>query len=189
MHNAQNYYPDCPEALIVGLARTGDRSAFEELIHRRQSWIRNLMRRFSGDASLADDLAQQVFLQVWQKIHTLKKADAFGAWLKRVAISVWLQYLRKSDALRGADELADDEHAQHDSSGLGMDLDSALATLAHPVRTCIVMSYHGGMSHQEIAEHTALPLGTVKSHIQRGTGRLRQVLSAYRDKETAEESQ
>ena len=90
MRKAQDYYPDCPEAIIVGFARTGDRSAFAELVRRRQSSIRNLMRRCSGDATLADDLSQQVFLQVWLKIHTLKKANAFGAWLKRLAVSIVL---------------------------------------------------------------------------------------------------
>ena len=63
----------------------------------------------------------------------------------------------------------------------GMDLGGALATLANAVRLCIVLSYHEGMTHPEIAEATKLPLGTVKSHINRGTQRLRQLLSAYRD--------
>lgn len=188
MRKAQNYYPLCPEAMIVGLARTGDRSAFAELVRRRQSWIRNLMRRFCNDATLADDLAQQVFLQVWLKIHTLKKANAFGAWLKRLAVSVWLQHVRKKDPLRGAGELAEVELAQHDSTSVGMDLDSALATLTNPVRLCIVLSYHVGMSHREIAEHVDIPLGTVKSHIKRGTQRLRQILAAYKDKPNAEKS-
>jgi RNA polymerase sigma-70 factor (ECF subfamily) len=186
MHKAQDHYPDCPEAMIVSFARTGDRSAFEELVRRRQSSIRNLMRRCCRDTALADDLAQQVFLQVWLKIRTLKQANAFSAWLRRLAVSVWLQYSRKNDALRGADELAELDHAQQDSTSMSMDLDSALATLSSPVRLCIVLSYHEGMTHLEIAELMELPLGTVKSHINRGTQRLQQILAAYRDK--AEES-
>ena len=61
MHKAQDYYPGCPEPMIVSFARTGDRGAFEELVRRRQSSVRNLMRSCCGDATLADDLAQQVF--------------------------------------------------------------------------------------------------------------------------------
>ena len=61
------------------LARNGDRSAFEELVRRWQSWVRNLMRRCCGDATLADDLAQQAFLQVWLKIHTL--GEGWLAWV------------------------------------------------------------------------------------------------------------
>ena len=57
MFKAREYYPKCPEALIVSLAQDGDRGAFEELVHRRQSAVRNLMRRCCRDPSLADDLA------------------------------------------------------------------------------------------------------------------------------------
>jgi RNA polymerase sigma-70 factor (ECF subfamily) len=183
----QNYYPDCPEVMIVSLARNGDRDAFAELVRRRQSGIRNLMRRCCRDSTLADDLAQQVFLQVWQKIHTLKQAGAFGAWLKRLAVSVWLQYLRKKDALRDAEALADHEYPQQESTSLGMDLDQALAALSNPVRLCIILSYHEGLSHREIADLVALPLGTVKSHIHRGTQRLQQILAAYRDESQLED--
>ncbi|MDP6095763.1 MAG: sigma-70 family RNA polymerase sigma factor [Gammaproteobacteria bacterium] len=181
MHKTQDYYPNCPEAMIVSLARTGDRSAFADLVRRRQSSIRNLMRRCSGDITLAEDLAQQVFIQVWLKIHTLKQASAFSAWLKRLAISVWLQYLRKNDALRDADALAETELAHNDTTSEGMDLDQALAALSNPVRLCIVLAYHEGMSHGEIADLMDMPLGTIKSHIKRGTERLQQCLSAYQD--------
>jgi RNA polymerase sigma factor (sigma-70 family) len=167
--------------MIVGLARNGDRSAFAELVQRRQTSIRSLMRRCCRDATLADDLAQQVFLQVWLKIHTLKQADAFGGWLKRLAISVWLQHQRKNDPLRGADTPADAERARPDTTGLGMDLDQALGALSDTERLCVVLSYQEGMSHAEIAKATDLPLGTVKSHILRATKRLQQMLSAYRD--------
>ena len=174
--------------MIVSLARSGDRSAFAELVRRRQSSIRNLMRRCCSDTNLADDLAQQVFLQVWLKIHTLKQANAFGAWLRQLAISVWLKHQRKKDALRGADELTKVELAQHDSTSVGMDLDRALATLSNTVRLCVVLSYEEGMSHREITDLIDLPLGTVKSHILRGTKRLQQILSAYGDQPDPEKS-
>ena len=69
-----------------------------------------------------------------------------------------------------------------------MDLDRALATLSDPVRLCIVLSYHERMTHGEIAELTSLPLGTIKSHIRRGTERLQKILSAYRDTPRVEET-
>lgn len=181
MQRAHDYYPKCPEPMIVGLARTGDRNAFAELVRRRQSSVRNLMRRCSGDITLADDLAQQVFVQAWMKIRTLKNADAIGAWLKKVAISIWLQHLRKKDALHNADEFEDNDTPHDAESGVDMDLDMALATLPEAVRLCIVLSYHEGMTHAEIAQALEIPLGTVKSHINRGTEKLRQILSPYRE--------
>jgi len=185
---AQDYYPECPEAYLVSLARSGDRSAFAELVRRRQSQVRNLMRRCCGDPSLADDLAQQVFLKVWLTIRTLRRVTAFGAWLNQLAVSVWLQHLRKKDALRGAREFREVEPNQQNPDGLDWDLDRALATLSAHERLCLVLSYQEGMSHGEIARLTELPLGTVKSHINRGGHQLRQVLSAYTDRPGAERS-
>ena len=174
--------------MLVGLARSGDRGAFAELVNRRQIWIRNLMRRFCGDVTLADDLAQQVFLQAWRKIPALQQPSRFAAWLKRMAINVWLQHARRNDPLRQAQEPDDTRTAQRDATSVAMDLDSALATLPDDVRLCIVLSYHEGMTHGEIEQYTGMPLGTVKSHIRRGTKRLQEQLAAYGDARPAEES-
>jgi RNA polymerase sigma-70 factor (ECF subfamily) len=164
VHKAQDYYPDCPEAFLVSLARTGDRKAFAEIVRRRQSSIRNLMRRCCNDYTLADDLTQQAFLKVWLGIRKLRKANAFSGWLKRVG---------------GAGEMTGNELPQHNTTGMVLDLDRALVKLPDPVRLCVVLSYHEGMSHAEIAKLTHIPLGTVKSHIRNGAHQLQQLLSAY----------
>ena len=179
-------YTNAAEAVVVGLARAGDRDAFSELVRRRQSWIRNLMRRCCGDTTLADDLAQQAFLQALRKIRLVRQPQGFGAWLKRIAINIWLQHLRANDALRGADEYDDTQLVQQATSGVALDLDRALETLSKPERLCVVLSYNEGMTHGEIADLTKLPLGTVKSHIRRGTQRLQQFLSAYGNRPSAE---
>lgn len=188
MNRAQDYYPESPEALIVNLARGGDRKAFEELVRRHQSPVRNFMRRCARDNSLADDLAQQTFLKVWLNIRNLKEAKAFAAWLKKIAISIWLQHLRKNDVLTHSEELADTSSIEQPTPGIALDLNSALATLPEIVQLCIVLSYQEGMSHNEIVEATDIPLGTVKSHIKRGSERLRQLLEAYGDSEVTEQS-
>ena len=181
-------YADSPEALIVGLACGGDRDAFAVLVGRRQSWLRNLLRRCCGDASLADDLAQQVFLQAWRKLPHLRRPDRFGPWLRRLAINTWLQHRRAKDALRDADAVDDNAPAPPAAPGVAVDLDRALAALPDPVRLCVVLSYRDGLTHGEIADAAGLPLGTVKSHIRRGTQRLRQLLSAYREAPCPEEA-
>ncbi len=181
MSRPPDRYGDSPEALVVALARGGDRDAFAALVARRQSWLRNLMRRCCGDPGLADDLAQQVFLQAWRKIPHLRRPASFGPWLRRLAVNTWLQHLRASDALRGADTLDDVDAATPEPPGVAMDLDRALATLPDVVRLCVVLSHRDGMTHGEIADGTHLPLGTVKSHIRRGTQRLRRLLAAYRE--------
>ena len=79
----------------MSLAINGDKSAFEDLVRRKQSWVRNLMRRLCGDAVEADDLSQQVFLQVWRKISGVQKPEAFDGWVKQIAINTWLQQVRR----------------------------------------------------------------------------------------------
>ena len=175
----QPFYSRSPESIVVRLARNGDRQAFSELVSRRQSWIRNLMRRSCGDVTLADDLSQQVFLQAWNTLPQLQDPARFGPWLKRLAINVWLQHARRNDPVGEAGELRDDAGRTDDAARIGMDLDAALATLAHDARLCVVLAYHDGMTHDEIAALTDIPVGTVKSHIRRGTLRLRERLAAY----------
>ena len=175
----RNAYAISPEPLVVRLAVRGDRQAFEELVRRRQSWVRNLMRRLSRDAALADDLAQQVFIRVWRTLGQLQEPLRFPGWLKRVAVNVWLQHRRKSDVLSSSEAIDDHDQPVDQTAGAALDVDRALELLPGAVRLCVVLSYHAEMSHAEIAEATALPLGTVKSHIRRGTEKLESLLSAY----------
>ena len=186
MPTAQDALSKSPEALVVGLARTGDRDAFAELVRRRQSWIRTLMRRCCDDITLADDLAQQVFLQAWRDIEKLRQPKSFGSWLRRLAINVLRQHLRTRDALRDAEEHDDSHDGVQQKVGMAMDLNHALAKLSDSARLCVVLSYHEGMSHGEIASFTKLPVGTVKSHIRRGSERLQQLLSAYQETQPGE---
>lgn len=159
----------------------GDRHAFAELVWRRQSWLRNLLRRLCRDSALADDLAQQVLLSAWRALPDLKSVAAFGPWLRRLAINAWLTHQRAAAPttvpLEGEALVAPAIGPATPAARL--DLDRSLARLAPDERLCVVLAYSEGMSHAEISAATSLPLGTVKSHIRRGTERLRTLLCAY----------
>jgi RNA polymerase sigma factor (sigma-70 family) len=172
---------EATEAVLVALAAAGDRDAFGELVWRRQSWLRNLLRRLCRDPALADDLAQQVFLKAWRSLSQLKSPAAFGGWLRRMAVNTWLAEVRSASAPAAAydPEELPERAAFLPSAAEQLDLDRALARLAHDERLCVVLAYNEGMSHGEISEATSLPLGTVKSHIRRGAERLRVLLDAY----------
>jgi RNA polymerase sigma factor (sigma-70 family) len=177
------------DSTVLALAMRGDSAAFSELVRRRQSWLRNLLRRLCRDPSLADDLAQQTLLQAWRTLESLRAGGAFTVWLRRLAINTWLQHLRRA-AEQSTIAAALPAEAASDSAapaeiGLQLDLDSALARLRSDVRLCLVLAYHERLSHGEISAYTGFPLGTVKSHIKRGTDELRSMLDAYAPKEPA----
>lgn len=177
-------FGEAAEAVVVALAMGGDRGAFTELVRRRQSWLRNLLRRLCHDSALADDLAQQVLLRAWHALPALKSVGAFGAWLRRLAINAWLAHARSAAPAMMPLEAA--EHAMPvltPAAGAQIDLDRALARLPRDERLCVVLAYSEGMSHGEISAATELPLGTVKSHIRRGAQRLRTLLDVYQPHE------
>jgi RNA polymerase sigma-70 factor (ECF subfamily) len=131
------------------------------------------------DTALVDDLAQETFVQAWMHLGGLRASAAFAGWLRQLAINSWRQHLRHERVLGKLATAEVFDAVSAPATAARLDLDSALDALAPGVRLCIVLSYHEGMSHGEIAAAAQLPLGTVKSHIARGTARLRELLAAY----------
>jgi RNA polymerase sigma factor (sigma-70 family) len=179
LKSSADSFESATEASVVALACAGDQPAFEELVRRRQSSIRGLLRSLCRDTALVDDLAQETFLQAWIHIRSLRVPNAFASWLRKLAINSWRQHLRRQGTFGIHAEVEEGDVIGTPAVTEGMDLNLALGVLAPAVRLCVVLSYHEGMSHGEIAAATQLPLGTVKSHISRGTVRLRELLSAY----------
>lgn len=166
-----------PERALVDLAQRGDDVAFGELVRRRQTLVRGWLRRWSGDAELADDLAQDTFVHAWKHLGQLQTSAAFGVWLRQIALNLWLQHARKR-RIR-LTELGEEPEAHVEAkwdAGGALDLDRALATLRPGERLCIVLNFGEGMSHGEVAQATGLPLGTVKTLIARGMAKLRSLL-------------
>jgi RNA polymerase sigma factor (sigma-70 family) len=170
------------EPSVVALASAGEEPAFAELVRRRQALTRNMLARLCRNPTLADDLAQEAFLQAWRQLPTLRTYEAFGGWLRQIAVNAWLQHRRKRGET-ALDDAQTDEPFTEPSVGERLDLLAALQTLSPAVRLCVVLAHSEGLSHSEIAETTGMPLGTVKTHVNRGSARLRELLSAYRDRE------
>jgi RNA polymerase sigma factor (sigma-70 family) len=164
--------------LVAKAVASQDTTAFGELVRRHQSHVRNFLRKLCRDPTLADDLAQDAFMHAWDKLHTFSGHGTFIGWLLKVAYTTFLQSKRKSK--RYARVLEEAEYAAKTESRPVTresdempDLDKLLAVLTEEERAIMIMSYACGLSHREIGEATAQPVGTIKSIIFRSKDKIR----------------
>ncbi len=170
------------EAALIVATMAKDQAAFAELVKRRQAWARGLLRRLcAGNHAEADDLAQEAFMKAWDRMSDLQTPAAFPGWFRRIAVTCFLMNRRKvkggHDSLDDTMPLMAEDSLPDAQAGAKIDLERALAKLSDAERLCVTLNHGEGLSHVEIAEVTGIPLGTVKSHVLRGTDKLRRHLS------------
>jgi RNA polymerase sigma factor (sigma-70 family) len=158
----------------------GDRKAFDILVTRHQARLRGFLRKLSGNAAAADDLAQETFVRAWQRCGQFDGGHGGGnypAWLVRIAWRVFLDAERHEQHLRrkhsAATEAVEPAEPNH---GARLDVMAALATLPARDRACVLLCDVEGWSHTEAAQLLDLPLGTLKSIILRARDALRRHL-------------
>jgi RNA polymerase sigma-70 factor (ECF subfamily) len=170
------------EAALIVAAQAKNQSAFGELVKRRQGWARALLRRMCKSAAEADDLAQEAFIKAWERLKDLETPAAFPGWFRRIAVTTFLMARRRQRAvfeeIDDAHPIAAEESSPEHAAGAKIDLERAMARLSDAERLCVTLNHGEGLSHSEIVEMTGLPLGTVKSHVLRGTEKLRRMLEA-----------
>ncbi len=164
--------------LAARVVASQDTAAFGELVRRHQAQVRNFLRKLCGDASVADDLAQDCFMQAWDKLPGFSGKGSFIGWLLKIAYTTFLQSIRKSrrygEILEEAGYVAQIESLSYTKNNEETpDLDKLMAVLDSEERAVMVMSYACGLSHREISEATELPVGTVKSVIYRSKEKIR----------------
>ncbi|MBI3437747.1 MAG: sigma-70 family RNA polymerase sigma factor [Proteobacteria bacterium] len=167
---------------MIVAAQARDQAAFGELVKRRQGWARALLRRMCSNAAEADDLAQEAFIKAWERLRDLETPAAFPGWFRRIAVTTFLMAKRRQKAvfeeIDDASPIASEGSTPEAAAGAKIDLERALARLSDAERLCVTLNHGEGLSHAEIVDMTGLPLGTVKSHVLRGTEKLRRMLEA-----------
>jgi RNA polymerase sigma-70 factor (ECF subfamily) len=154
---------------------------FEELVDQHQSMVFSLAWRLTGDRGLAEELAQDVFLELDRHLYRLGSANHARYWLRQVTLHRAADALRKQRtkaASLGTDLWVELEERHgliemDDESPLGVKIEELLATLPETQRAAIVLRYQEDMTPDEIAVMMNAPLATVKSNLQRGLKLLR----------------
>jgi len=172
--------PSSVELALVDHAKAGSGPAFSALVQRHQQAVRAFARRVCGDLIEADDIAQEAFVTAWSRLGQLQGQASFRAWVCGIV------YRKALTARRGVlRELSrDGAYAEGRGWAVGEPVEPAVKTkltramAALPVdqRAAVALCLAGDFSHAEAAEALNLPLGTVKSHVNRGRARLLELL-------------
>ena len=170
---------DNDTVLIARVVAADDRSAFELLVRRHQSSLRNFLRRLTKtDAARADDLAQETFIRAYRSIATYAGQAKFATWLYRIAYTTFLNDQRRRFPETQFDEaLHSAPTSDMDGVGIEADVDKLLRALPVRQRAVFDLHYKKGMSHQEVAQALDVPLGTVKSDLSRGQETLKALVT------------
>ncbi len=168
-------------AELVACARAGEAGAFERLYRQHVDRVYALCLRLSADPVRAEELTQDVWVRVWEKLHTFRGESAFTSWLHRLTVNEVLGS-RRSGARRGKHEIADDDPgrwsgpAPLSEPGVRMDLEAAIELLPPGSRTVFVLHDVEGYAHKEIAVMTDRAEGTSKALLHRARKLLREAL-------------
>jgi RNA polymerase sigma-70 factor (ECF subfamily) len=150
---------------------------FEQLVDEHQSMVFSLALRMTGDRGVAEEIAQDVFMELDRNMAKIESPQHAIFWLRRVAISRSTDALRRRQA-RGFGqwvEIVESQLARELERGspLGDRIEALLATLPEAQRAAIVLRYQEDLTPEEIAVTLGAPLATVKSQLQRGLKLLR----------------
>ena len=156
---------DGPDAADVVAAASGDVAAFERLVRKMQGPVWRYVVHLVGDHSLAEDVAQEVFLRVHRKLHTLRDPERFVPWLlataRNAAFDASRYRKRRPVELVGDRDMWTSEDAQ--DPHISLEVWDALARLDDPLREAVVLVAMIGLTYQEAADAIGVPEGTVKS--------------------------
>ena len=174
---------DAEERRLIDRSATGDQEAFRLLVLRYHRLVINVAFRALGELSLAEDVAQDVFIKVYKALPTYRHDRPFKHWLHRVAANAATDALRRRRPIVSpegleqppADTSADpqDVAARHD---LQRAVRHAIANLPSHYRDTIALQAFGELSYDEIARVLDIPLGTVMSRLNGAKRLLRERL-------------
>lgn len=170
--------PEPTDEALAAAARGGSAGAFAAIVTRHQGAVRGFLRRACGNWADADDLAQETFVAAWAHMRLYEGRSSLRSWLCGIAFKKCLSHARARaravvrdatflETSAGGAPLAQDDL---------MDLAKAMKGLSIDQRAAVALCLAQGFSHGEAAEALGLPLGTIKSHVQRGRQKLLEAL-------------
>ena len=182
---------------LMAKTASGDESAFEGLVNRHQTSVLNLVYRFIGDKTQAKDLAQEVFLRVWQAASSYKPEAKFTTWIYRITANLcfnelkssrrkkWFQFLRQDvdHETRTEEDLPDRSPSPEELllvKERNLQITEALQSLPENQRMAIILKRYDDLSYEEIAQVLGCSVPAVESLLVRAKGTLQKKLKIFK---------
>jgi RNA polymerase sigma-70 factor (ECF subfamily) len=183
---------------LIARCQRGDNEAFNLLVQRYERVVFNFAYRLAGNYDDANDVAQEAFVRAYSAMCTFRYDAAFSTWIFRITTNIFLDE-RKRRKIRNFTSL--DEVVELDESSVGRQIEDpsptpeetvtsneraglitkAIQSLPEFQRTMIVLYHVERKSYEEIAEVMELPIGTVKSRMNRARLALKETLSEFKE--------
>lgn len=183
-----NQQPPDEDIAWVERLKAGEQSALKLVYDKYLKRIYALCLRLAGEPEIAEDITQEVFVQVWQKIHNFRGDSKFSTWLHSVASNVAISHMRKQkpwwrswfgsaeqNELALANIETNDDATNHDLSRSG--LDKHIARLPEQARIVFVLFAIEGWRHEEIGKELGIAIGSSKAQYHRAKQLLQQALT------------
>jgi RNA polymerase sigma-70 factor (ECF subfamily) len=161
-------------------AKNGDQAAFAELVREHQAMVYSLARYFLRDAATAEDVAQEVFLHLYQNLASIETPAHLKFWLRKVAGHRCIDCARRQKAHAAKSSVSLDDAPEPISlfempdSMMRSTIRRFVSTLPEKPRLVVTLRYQEDLDPTEIAEILEMPLNTVKSHLRRSLAILRE---------------
>ncbi|HYE14763.1 MAG TPA: RNA polymerase sigma factor [Pyrinomonadaceae bacterium] len=171
---------------LAQAAAAGDSKAFEELYARHSRRVYSLCLRMMANTAEAEDLTQEVFIQLHRKIGSFRGESAFTTWLHRMTVNQVLMHFRKrgvrmeqttDDGETPVQVVSGTENPNHMPVVDRIALDKAIGKLPPGYRSVFVLHDVEGHEHEEISRILGCSVGTSKSQLHKARMKLRQLLT------------
>jgi RNA polymerase sigma-70 factor (ECF subfamily) len=170
------------ERRLVEAAARGSVASFEQLYRLHSGKVYGLCLRMTRHRETAEDCTQDAFVQAWRSLPSFEARASFGTWLHRIAVNAVLAQARRRGERLGMDASIEDELADTLSdgsvgdTGVGMDVEAAIAALPRGARHVLVLAGVYGYTHEETADMLGVAVGTCKAQLHRARQLLGQKL-------------
>lgn len=163
----------------------GDERALRSLWSQHAPHIDAVVRRLVGDPDLAEDIAQEVWIQIFRALPTYRGESQFGTWAHRIAVNRTLNALRRVRRLAKVEMDMEEETVAIENTGersmLAATIEAAAAQLSPGARTVFLMHDVEGYTHEEIAAELGITAGGSKSQLFKARAKLRRLLAPLVD--------